>query len=147
MIEALRLAIRQHFFPRRHTALLISIVAAFAVRPLIGDAVIALAVFSIALVVLLLVALYTIQVDELVGERKTLLAQKRRRNAVGWILATLALGERLALYVVPTPRIAVPGMISWLLFICYVIWAELRSVLRQKEVTGETIAMSYRCTS
>jgi hypothetical protein len=34
------------------------------------------------------------------------------------------------------------GSVAWLLFIAYVTWSELLSVLKQKEVTGETIAMS-----
>jgi hypothetical protein len=31
-------------------------------------------------------ALYNINVDELTGDRKVLLAEKRRRNAIGWVL-------------------------------------------------------------
>jgi len=127
---------------RRHTTLLVAIVAAFAVRPLIGNAGVAPPIFSVALLILLLVALYTIQLDELVGEREALLAQKRRRSVVGWTLAALAVLERVAATVVPTHRMLVLGSAAWLLFIAYVTWSELRSVLKQKEVTGETIAMS-----
>jgi hypothetical protein len=142
LIKRLRGTVRQHLLPRRHTALLVAIVAAFLVRPLIGNAGIAPAIFSVALLVLLLVALYTIQVDELAGEREALMAQKRRRSVAGWILAALAVFERVVATVAPTHQMLVLGSISWLLFIGYVTWSELRSVLKQKEVTGETIAMS-----
>ena len=142
MIEELRRWIRQRLSPRRHTALLIAIVAAFGVRPLIGNGATAAALFSVALLVLLLVALYAIQVDELMGERATLLAQRQRRSVVGWVLAAFAVFERLAAMVSPTHQLLVVGTLSWLLFIIYVTWSELRSVLKQKDVTGESIAMS-----
>ena len=59
--EELRGAIHRHFAPHRHSALLIAIVAAFAVRPLIGDIGASTALFGVALVLLLLVALYNIK--------------------------------------------------------------------------------------
>jgi hypothetical protein len=36
----------------------------------------------------------------------------------------------------------VVGAFSWLLFFVYVTWSQLRSLLKQREVTGETISMS-----
>ena len=138
----LRSAISGYIFPRRHTALLVAIVAAFAVRPLIGDLGIAPVIFSIALIGLMLVSLYTIQVDELVGERERLLAQKKRQSVIGWLLAIAAIGERLAITVVPRPSVILAGVMFWFLFFGYVTWSELRAVLRQKEVTAETISMS-----
>ena len=84
VLEQLRETLRRHLAPRRHTALLAAIVALFMMRPLICDRAIATAAFSIALLVTLLFALYAIQVDELVGERQTLLAQRKRRSIVGW---------------------------------------------------------------
>jgi hypothetical protein len=142
ILKRLRSLARRHLLPRRHTALLVAIVALFAVRPLIGEAGISPAVFSIALIVLLMVALYAISVDELIGEREALLHQKRRRSLVGWALALVAFADRLAVMIVPNRRLYLFGSISWLLFIAYVTWSELRSVLKQREVTGETIAMS-----
>jgi hypothetical protein len=82
-LEQLRAFLRRRFFPRRPTALVVAIVAAFAARPLIGDAGIAPIVFRHALLVLLLVALYTIQVDELVGSLTT-----DRSRALGLTLNT-----------------------------------------------------------
>jgi hypothetical protein len=59
-----------YFRERRHTALLIAIVVAFAIRPVIGDVGEGPIVFSLAMLALMLVALYTVHVDELIGERE-----------------------------------------------------------------------------
>src|SRR4029453_6018107 len=135
-------SLRDHFLARRHTALLVAIVMAFAVRPLIGDVGVSPFVFSIAFLIVMLIALYTIQVDDLVGERRALLIQRSRRRIVGWALAVLATAERLATLFAPSPRLYLISSISWLLFFAFVTWAELRSVLKQKTVTNETISMS-----
>lgn len=109
VLEQLREALHRHLAPRRHTALLAAIVALFMIRPLIGDRAIASAVFNIALLVTLLFALYAIQVDELVGERETLLAQRKRRSIIGWALAVLAIAERLAIIYAPSPAVYLTG--------------------------------------
>ena len=134
--------LRSYLLPRRHTALLIAIITALAVRPLIGDSGAGPFVFSIALLVLMLFSLYTIQVDDLVGEREVLLAQKRRRSIVGWVLAAVGIAERLGTIVAPSPQLYMIGAISWFLFFAFVTVTELRSVLKYKEVTSETISMS-----
>ena len=135
-------SLHDYLLPRRHTALLVAIVSAFAARPMIGDLGVAPLAFSVALMVLMLLALYTIQVDELVGERQKLVAQRKRRGIIGWLLAIPAVTERIVIVVVPKPFLILTGSIFWLLFFAYVTWNELRAVLRQKEVTGETISMS-----
>jgi hypothetical protein len=142
MLEQLRDAIHHHFAPRRHTALLVAIIAAFAVRPLIGDVGVGPILFSTALVLLLLVALYNINVDELVGERGILLAQSRRRRVVGWVLALAAIGERVSIFFAQSRALLVAGSICWLMYLAFVTFSELRSVLKQKEITGETISMA-----
>jgi voltage-gated potassium channel len=142
LLGQLRKNIHRHFAPHRHSALLVAIVAAFAVRPLIGDTGTSTAVFGLALVLLLLVALYNINVDELVGERGRLLAQSRRRRILGWALATAAAGERVALMFMHSRTLELVGSICWLLFILFVTLSEFRSVLKQREVTGETICMA-----
>lgn len=134
--------LRTYLQPRRHSALLIAIITALAVRPLIGDGGSGPAVFSIAMIILMLFALYTIQVDELVGKREVLLAQRKRRSFVGWTLAVLAIAERIATLTVPSPLLLRVGAISWFLFFAFITWTELRSVLKQKAVTNETISMS-----
>ena len=124
--------IRQDVVARRHTALLISIAGMFAVRPLIGDTEAAAIVFSLATVLVLLAALLTIRVDDLVGERDALLAQRRRRSFVGWALAVPAIAERLWMFFVPSsPRLVVVGSIFWLFFFSYVTWSQFRSLLKQ----------------
>jgi amino acid transporter len=142
VLEELREAFHRHLAPRRHTALLAAIVALFMMRPLIGDRAIASAAFSIALLMTLLFALYAIQVDELVGERETLLAQRKRRGIIGWALAVPALAERLAIIFVPSPAVYLAGTTLWLLLFIFITWHLLRGVLRQKEITSETISMS-----
>ncbi len=134
--------LRQQLLPRRHTALLVALITAFAVRPLIGDVGFAPIGFSIALILLMLVSLYTVQIDELIGERETLLAQRKRRSMIGWLLAIPAVAERIIIAVAPKPQLTTIGLIFWLLFFAYITWNELRAVLRQKEVTAETISMS-----
>jgi voltage-gated potassium channel len=133
---------RRNYVARRHTALLIAIVGMFAVRPLMGDAT-APIVFSLATLLVLLAALLTIQVDDMVGAREALLVQRRRRSLVGWALAVAAIAERLWVFLVPSsPRVVLVGAICWLLFFSFVTWSQLRSLLKQREITGETISMS-----
>lgn len=138
MLETLR----RYLQPRRHTALLIAIIATIAVRPLIGDVGAAPVVFSIALVMLMLFSLYTIQVDDLVGERAVLLAQRRRLSIIGWVFAAVGIAERVGTLVAPSLQLYTIGAISWFLFFAFITVTELRSVLKFKEVTSETISMS-----
>ena len=142
MLQEFREALRRHLATRRHSALLAAIVTAFAVRPLIGDTGAGSAVFGVALVLLLLVALYNFNVDELVGERGRLLAQSRRRRILGWALATAAGVERVSVIFVQSTMLNLVGSICWLLFVLFVTLSELRSVLKQREITGETISMA-----
>ncbi len=142
MLKHLRRAVKRYFSPHRHTALLVAIIAAFAVRPLIGDVGAGPILFSIVLVMLLLVALYNINVDELIGERGRLLVQARRRRIIGGVLAAAAISERLALFFVHDRAVNVAGAICWLMFLVFVTLSELRSVLKQRQVTTETISMA-----
>jgi voltage-gated potassium channel len=141
-LEQLREALHRHLAPHKHTALLVAIVALFMVRPLIGDGGLATATFSTALLILLLFALYAIQVDELVGARETLLAQRKRRDLIGWALAVPAIVARLAVILVPNPTLYLSEAILWLLLFSFITWHLLRGVLRQREITSETISMS-----
>jgi len=127
---------------RRHSALLVAIVITFAVRPLFGDGEAARIVFSVAVLLLLLVALYATQVDDLVGEREVLLGQRRRRQFIGWALAVPAIVERLYAILTTSPRSLLAGSICWLVFFAFITWSHLRTLLRHREVTSETIAMS-----
>jgi hypothetical protein len=138
----LRDAVRRYFSPHRHTALLFAIVLAFAGRPLVGDIGAAPMIFSIIMVLLLLIALYNINVDELVGERGILEVQAKRRRTVGWVLALAAISERLGIVFIHNPAMDLAGSICWLMFLGYVTLSELRGVLKQRQVTGETISMA-----
>src|SRR5712691_3691305 len=110
-LRQLREAIHVYLAPRRHTVLLVAIVAAFLVRPLIGDSGAGPPIFSLAMLLLLLLALYNINVDELVGERKALLAQNRRRRIIGWTLAVPAILERFAIALAPSHSLYLSGSI------------------------------------
>jgi hypothetical protein len=137
-----RKSFREFYLPRRHTALLVVIVVFLGVRPVIGEVNAARYVFSVAVVALLIVALYTIQVEELVGERHRLLVERRRRNIIGWSLAGAALFGRAATIVWPNQVLYLTASLSYLLFFVFVAWQELRAVLRQRTITAETISMS-----
>jgi len=135
-------AIGRDLRARRHTALLIAIIALFAVRPFLGDTGPGAIAFSLAILLVLLMALLAIQVDDLVGEREALLVQRRRRSFVGWALAVPAVAERLWVSFAPSPWLYRVGSVSWLVFFIYVTGSQLRSLLKQREVTSETISMS-----
>jgi voltage-gated potassium channel len=142
LIGQLREEIHRRLAPHRHTVLLGAIIAAFLVRPLIGDFGAGPILFSTAMLLLLLLALYNIDVDELVGDREILLAQKRRRSIIAWTLGVPAIAERLIVTFAPTRSIYLAGSILWLLLFGYITWNELRAVLKQKEITREVISMS-----
>jgi hypothetical protein len=138
----LAVRLRRNLAERRHTALLISIVASFAIRPILGEGPIVTTLFSSAMVLMLLVALYAISLDELVGDRERLATRRRRRHIVAWLLAVPAILERMISTVWPDPRFFLASSLCWLFFIAYVTWIELRSVLEQRRITGETISMA-----
>lgn len=143
-MKRLRRIINRRFGARRHTALLVAIIALFAVRPLIGEGVgDAPALFGIAFLILMFVALYNVNFDEAPAERKSRRA-KNRRLAIGWILGILAIVERLAMFAErgKNHSLELVATVSWMLFFAFIIWSQLRSVLRQRNVTGETISMS-----
>ncbi|MGB6089836.1 MAG: hypothetical protein WBG26_10105, partial [Candidatus Binataceae bacterium] len=142
VIGQLREAIHLRLSRHRHTVLLVAIVAAFLVRPLIGDSGAGPPVFSLAMLLLLLLALYNINVDELVGNRETLLAQRRKRSIIAWTLGVPAIAERFVIPFDPSPSLYLAGSILWLMLFTYITWNELRAVLRQKEITAEVISMS-----
>jgi ion channel len=138
----MRSAIGDYLLPHRHTALLVAIVTLLGVRPLISSAGAGNALFSVAAMLLLVVALYTIQVDELLGDRDRLLRQRRKNSLLGWTLAIVAVIFRLGDIISPSNQLATASSISLLLFLGFVALTELRAVLKQRTVTRETISMS-----
>ena len=99
-------------------------------------------IFSLTMLLLLLVALLTIQVDELRRRARGAAGAAKRRTFVGWVAG--GAGDRRA----PgdagrarTPRST--GSLRLLAaFFAFVTWSELRTLLRQRQITGETISMS-----
>jgi hypothetical protein len=138
-----REAIHDRLAPRRHSALLAAIVAAFAVRPLIGGGGVGYIAFSTVLMVLLLLALYNINVDELQSEREYLPSHITRRRIIGWTLIAAAFAERIAIvYYGRNHTVDLIGSIAWLCLFSFFTFSMLRSVLKQKAVTSETISAS-----
>jgi hypothetical protein len=127
---------------RRHSALLASIVVAFSIRPVLGEGPVIAAAFSLAMVLLLLVALYATSLDELVGDRERLRVRRHRRHVVAWMLAVPAVVERILVVVTAGPGFFLVSALCWMLFLGYITWIELRSVLEQRQVTNETISMA-----
>jgi amino acid transporter len=140
--DQLRGVIRKEFLPRRHSTLLVMIITLLGVRPLVGATGAGPALYSVVIMLVLMVALYTIQVDELLGDREVLLKQRKTRATVGWALAIVAIVLRLTIVVSPNHEIATAGAISWLLFFGFVTLTELRGVLKQKQITRESISMA-----
>lgn len=134
--------VRGRLASHRHSALLVAIITAFAVRPLFGNIGAAPLVFSVVMLLLVFIALYNIQIDELVGERERLARERRRWLAVGWALATIAIVERFLAFIVPGKIVFISGSVCWLILLCFITWQELRALLRQKRVTGQTISMA-----
>jgi len=142
LLGQLREEVHRRLAPHRHTALLGAIITAFLVRPLVGDSGAGPLMFSFAMLMLLLLALYNINVDELVGERETLLVQRKRRSVIAWTLGSSAIVARLWATFAPSRSLYLADSIIWLLLFGFITWNELRAVLRQKEITREVISMS-----
>jgi hypothetical protein len=67
LLGQLQKEIHLRLAPHRHTTLLAFIIAAFLVRPLVGDSVAGPLMFSGVMLALLLMALFNIDVDETRG--------------------------------------------------------------------------------
>jgi Ion channel len=142
LLTRLREEIGSRLFPHRHTALLAALIVMFLVRPFTGDSGAGPTLTTVAMLLLLMLALYNIDVDELVGDRETLLAQRRRHNIIAWTLGVPAVVERLVAILAPTHKLFLGGTGLWLVLFAYITLNELRAVLRQREVTREVISMS-----
>ena len=141
-VDQMRRAFADRVLPRRHTALLVAIVALLGVRALVSGTGAEASIYSILVMLVLMVAVYTIHVDELVGDRELLVKQRKKRGVLGWVLAIVAIVLRLGLFASPSHQLATVSSISLALFFGFVTLTELRAVLRQKTITRETISMS-----
>jgi voltage-gated potassium channel len=139
---ALVKGLRGLLWRRRHSALLAAIILTFAIRPIVGNQPGVGVAFSLAMILLLGVALYTMEVDDLVGERGKLLTERRLQTIIGWILATFALIERLMALAMPSPTVSKASTLAWFLFLGFVTGAKLRNLVRLKVITGEAISLA-----
>jgi len=94
IVDRMRTWIGDRLIPHRHTALLVAInkfvggaIALVGRHGVYGEA----AIYSILVMLVLMVAVYTIQVDELLGDRELLVQQRRKRGFIGWALAIVAI--------------------------------------------------------
>jgi voltage-gated potassium channel len=142
IVNRLHNMIGHRLIPYRHTALLVALVSLLGVRPLISNTGAGNAMYGVVVILVLMVAVYTIQVDELVGDRELLLKQRKNRGLVGWVLALVTLGLRMTVMVSPNHQLTTASSISLLLFFGFIALTELQAVLRQRTVTRETISMS-----
>jgi voltage-gated potassium channel len=130
--------IRDH----RHTAFLAVLGTTYLSRPAFGDSAGAQLAFSIFVVVILLMALLTVEADAIAeagGDKRVV---RRRWRRVAWLLAAIVIGERVESLVSPTRLMLTIGTISYLVFFAFVAASHFRTMLRSKHVTGETISMS-----
>ena len=130
--------IRDH----RHTAFLVLLGATYLARPAFGDSLGAQLAFSISVVVILLMALLTVEADAIAeagGDKRIV---RRRWRHVAWLLAGIVIAERVESLLSPTRLLLTMGTISYLVFFAYVASSHFRTMLRSRHVTGETISMS-----
>jgi voltage-gated potassium channel len=142
ILDQVRRATADRLLPHRHTALLVTIIVLLAVRSLVGNTGAGIAMYNISVMLLLVVALYTIQVDEFLENRELLAHQQKKSSLGGWILAIITIVLRLSEIASPNHHLATASSIFMLLFFGFVTISELRSVLKHKVVTSETISMS-----
>ena len=129
---------QSYLLPRRHTALLVALLFVFVARPVVGESAIAMPVFSVALMTLLLVSLYNVELDA----RQMTAIGPRRITWIGWLLAVPAVIERLAVIAFPSRWLSVSGLTLWLFVIGFVTWTQVRTLLKEMAVTRETISLA-----
>lgn len=130
--------IRDH----RHSAFLALLGTTYLARPFFGQSTAAQLAFSIFVVVILLMALLTVEADAIAeagGDKRIV---RRRWRHVAWVLAGIVIGERVESLLSPTRLLLTLGTISYLAFFAFVAASHFRTMLRSKHVTGETISMS-----
>lgn len=119
-----------------------AIIATFGAPAFISYNRIATTGFSVALLLLLLLALYVVDIDDLIGKREALEARTKRHRIIGWALAIPAIAGRVAFAVLPVPGIYLVGSIWWLALCSFITWSQWRTVLKQRNITTETVSMS-----
>lgn len=130
--------IRDH----RHTTFLVALAFTYLARPIFGDAARSELAFSVLLVVILLMALLTVEADAIAEAGADRKRTRRGWRRAAWIFAGIVLGERVESLLSPTHALLTVGTISYFLFFTFVAASHFRTMLRAKHVTGETISMS-----
>ncbi|MBY0278254.1 hypothetical protein K2Z84_23245 [Candidatus Binatia bacterium] len=126
----------------RHTAFLAVLGTTYLARPAFGESAAAQLTFSIFVVGILLLALLTVEADAIAeagGDRRRM---RRGWRRVAWLLAAVAIAERVESLLSPTRILLAVGAVSYLVFFSFVAASHFRTMLRARHVTGETISMS-----
>ncbi len=134
--------LRRSLRARRETILLLTIIALFVSRPFFGDTGLGAVAFSLSILTVALAAMLSLHVDDRAGEREEHRARRRTPIFVGWALAIPAVAERVWMYYAPSRYVILPGAVIWFGFFAFVTWSQIRSLLRQREVTSESISTS-----
>jgi voltage-gated potassium channel len=142
LVGQLQAEIHRHLSPYRHTALLAALIGAFLVRPFTGDSGAGPPLYSVAVMLLLVLALYNLHFVELPDDRETLRVRRSRRSIIAWTLGVTAVAQRLLDSFAHRPALFRAGSILWLMLFGYITWNHLRAVLKQKEITREVLSMS-----
>lgn len=130
--------IRDH----RHTAFLAVLAMTYLARPVFAESAGAEFAFSAFLVVILLMALLTVEADAIAEAGADKRHVRRGWRLLAWLFAGVVLAERAETLLSPTRALETVGTVSYLLFFAFVAASHFRTMLRAKRVTGETISMS-----
>ncbi len=134
----IRKRIREH----RHSAFLALLGSTYLARPAFGESATAQLTFSVFVVLILLLALLTVEADAIAEAGGDQHQTRRGWRRVAWLLAGVAIAERVESLLSPTRVLLLAGAISYLAFFAFVAASHFRTMLRAKHVTGETISMS-----
>jgi len=133
--------VRGWFYEHPHTLMLTVIVAIFLARPIFGVGALSSAAFGIALLLLLLVELYSLQIEARQGSR---VERNLRRNLrrFGLCLGIPALLGRFASIVSDNQVLVMADLILWLTLTAFVTFTQVLALVREKNITTDTISLS-----
>jgi len=133
--------VRGWFYEHPHTLMLVVIVAAFLARPAFGVSALSTAIFSVALLMLLLVELYALQIEAREGSR---VERNLRRNLrrVGLCLGVPALLGRLAAIVSDSSALVSVDLVLWFGLVAFVTFTQILALVRERTITADTISLS-----
>ncbi len=124
-----------------HTLMLTVIVTIFFARPALGIGPLSSAAFGVALLLLLLVELYSLQIEARQGSR---VERNLRRNLrrFGLCIGIPALIGRFASIVSDNEVLVTTDLVLWLTLTAFVTFTQILALVREKNITADTISLS-----